>query len=166
MKFANEAVEVSHDREVAFFTSRVAIIPPGTKVPVTVFRKEADTYVPRTFEVTLAEAPRDRFHAEKFEDKEFGLTVRATTFDSVEDPEDPKSFLGVIVDKVEAAGWAGLGGIRRGDRILKIGQDEVQDLADFKQLLEKARQDKQKEVVFFIRRGISTHYIRADTDWK
>lgn len=166
IEFDGEPVEVSRNNQIDNFIDRVGRIPPGRKIAVKVLRRQAGKFAQQVLEVTVEEAPKDRYHAEKFKDDDFGITVREVTFDSADDPEDPDSFVGVIVDKVEAGGWAGLGGVRARDRILKIGEDQVKGLDDFKRLLELARKAKQKEVLFFVRRGISTHYIRAETHWE
>ncbi len=166
VEFAREPVEVSSSLQIDTFTNRVTGIAPGTKVPVTVLRREQGEFAQHVLEVTLEEAPKDRYHAEKFSDDQFGITVREITFDSADDPEEPESFVGVIVDQVEPGGWAGLAGVRPGDRALKIGEDRVQGIDDFKRLLELARKAEKKEVLLFVRRAVTTHYIRIETHWE
>jgi len=166
VEFAAEPLEVSSNAQIDTFTHRVTGIAAGTKVRVTVLRREQGKFAPHVLEVTLEEAPKDRYHAEKFSDDEFGITVREITFDSAEDPEDPESFAGIIVDTVEAGGWAGLAGVRPGDRVLNIGEDQVTGIDDFKRLLELARKAEKKEVLLFVRRAVTTHYIRIETHWE
>ena len=73
---------------------------------------------------------------------------------------------GLIVENVEPAGWAALSGLRQGDILLKINQTPVNDIQEFKKLIEEQVETKAKSIVFFVRRGIHTLYLEVQPDWK
>jgi serine protease Do len=66
-----------------------------------------------------------------------------------------ESASGVVVVQVEPGTPAAEGGLRRGDVILEVGQEEVKTAADLHRQLEGA----DKGVLLFVRRGDVTSYV-------
>ena len=104
------------------------------------------------------EARRDR-------NRDFDLTVREITFfDRVENRwgEDTR---GVIVQNVEFAGWAGLGGIVPGDLIQRIERSVVSDLDTYRAAMQELTLREPERVVFFVLRGVRTRFQYLEPDW-
>jgi len=73
---------------------------------------------------------------------------------------------GVIVEQVEGAGWAGLGGLSSGDLIQKIQGREIGGLADFRAAMAEVAKAQPARVVFVVLRGVQTRFQFVEPDWK
>lgn len=72
---------------------------------------------------------------------------------------------GVIIEKVEASGWAALGGLVSGDILLSVNGDGISSLDMFKETLSGFRETKPRSVVFFVQRGPRTHFLEVEPWW-
>ena len=84
----------------------------------------------------------------------FGMRVQNVT-PEIAEQLGVESASGVVVVQVEPGTPAAEGGLRRGDVILEVGQEEVKTSADFHRQLEAA----DKGVLLFVRRGNVTSYV-------
>lgn len=131
--------------------------PPGSKVPVTVWRDgktlELTTGV-RTarddeFQTPRANTPprQDRPDTKPAEKpNRLGLVVEALDDD---DKKELSITTGVMI--VDATGPAGRAGLRAGDAILMVNTTEVQSVAQFKELVDKL--DDKRNVALLVKRG-------------
>jgi serine protease Do len=130
----------------------VAEHPPGSKVDVVVLRKGDE----KTIRVTLGELEEEVLAGKARAEEELGLTVQEIT------PELSKALgleqeEGVVVSGVEPGSPAAAAGLRRGDVILEVNQDEVANLDAYRKSI---RQAKGKEsVLFLVRRGQGTLFV-------
>jgi len=108
--------------------------------------------------ITPEEARRDR-------NREFELSVRELTFFDRDENRWDDSVQGVIVQQVESAGWAQLGGIGPGDLIQRIDHRIITGLADYRIALEEITRKKPDRVVFVVLRGVRTHFQYIEPDW-
>lgn len=106
-----------------------------------------------------SEAPRAR-------DNDFELGVREITFFDRQDRRWDDSLTGVLVENVESAGWAGLGGIRGGDVIQRIADFEITDVASFKKAMDAINKQQPERVVFVVFRGFRTSFRFVEPEWK
>lgn len=125
---------------------------PGTKVTVEVLR-DGKT---QAFTVTLGQLPDDRGAGGSQVQEELGLTVQEVTPElqghlGLEAPE------GVVVSEVKRGSPAAEGGLRRGDVILEINQEEITSLDRYHSVLQEAK--GKESILFLVRRGQGTLYV-------
>jgi serine protease Do len=108
---------------------------------------------------TTEEALRER-------DAAFELLVREVTFFDREERRWSNAVQGVLVQAVEMAGFAGLGGVRPGDLIEEIAGARITTAAGFKATMAKISKEKPARVDFVLRRGVRTQHLVLEPDWK
>ena len=108
--------------------------------------------------LTPEEARRDR-------NTDFELTVRELTFFDRDANRWDDSVQGVLVEQVEEAGWAGLGGLQAGDLIQELGGKPVRGLAAYRKIMDEIKQAEPERVVFVVLRGVRTHFQYIEPDW-
>jgi len=120
----------------------------------------------QTIKVTLAPMPKTVGEAERFHDETFGLTVREMVVGDRISRELPASETGVVVSFLKPAGWAHDGGLRPGDIIKKVRDQDTPTLAEFKKVFRAEVKKKPKEVVLFVLRGKKdTQLVRIEPRW-
>ena len=152
-RFDGKVVEKSSD-----LPRIVGAVKPGSKVAVSVFRRGAV----RELNVVVAEIDGDKIAAESEDQagqapkstaaaKPYGLAVSELT-DAQKKELDVAG--GVRVE--EAADAAARAGLREGDVIVAVANQEVRGIKDFEAVLAKA--DKSKPVIVLYRRGEFARY--------
>jgi serine protease Do len=148
-------------QDTGLFTRSVKELEVGKPAELTIVRDNA----PVTLSVNTE---RERIGAaEAFRDsnKNFDLVVRELTFFDRDDNRWDDSVTGVLVENVENAGWAGLGGVREGDLIQRIDSTPITSLADYRKAMEAIEKARPKRVVFFVLRGVSTSFRFVEPEW-
>ena len=77
-----------------------------------------------------------------------------------------KKAQGLMVENVEAAGWASLAGLRQGDVILKVDGKSFNAIVDFRKRMETIATEQPNRVVFFVKRGIHTMFVEFEPNWE
>jgi serine protease Do len=108
--------------------------------------------------LTPEEARRDR-------NRDFDLTVRELTFFDRDQNRWDDDVTGVLVEQVEDAGWAGLGGIQPGDLIQQIEGQPVRGLESYRRIMAAIHAQQPERVVFVVLRGVRTHFQFVEPDW-
>ncbi len=159
LKFDNKAVEKSSDLPRIVGNTR-----PGTKVSLQVWRKGQT----RDLNVTVGETEPEK-SARAGGDKPstpgqggngalasnaYGVAV--TDLDG-ERKSQLKLKSGVYVESVDPSGAAARSGVRQGDVILAVNNQDVGNTRQFNEALGKL--DKAKTAVFLVRRGDSASYV-------
>jgi len=160
--FDGKPITFKEDSEMRDFTRVVRESGIGRTVPVAVIRDGQEMQL----SVLLEETPKTTAEAEKHEDKEFGLTVREITADFIIVSDLDPDIEGVVVDRVERAGWASLGGLVPGDIVKEIDGKQVVTLDEFKKILADIKERKPKQIAVFIERGRRTGFLRIEPDWE
>jgi serine protease Do len=109
--------------------------------------------------ITPDEAVRDQ-------NRDFELSVRELTFFDRDDNRWSDDVSGVVVSQVESAGWAGLGGVRSGDLIQRIGSYDIKDIDSYRKAIKAITKAQPDRVVFVILRDQRTHFQYVEPDWK
>jgi serine protease Do len=150
LKFDNKEIDSSNE-----LPRIVASTRPGAKVPVQVWRK-GDR---KDLTLTVGETPDER-GAKRAQGKKpagetlgkLGLTVSEV---SVDQRKELNIAGGVMVENAEGA--AARAGIRRGDVILAVNNQEIKSVEEFTRLV--APTDKPRTVALLVRRGEGSIYV-------
>jgi serine protease Do len=113
---------------------------PGTNVRLKVLRNGSEKAVT----LVLGTFPEETADAEEQEQDagvQLGMTLRELTPDLAARLELPRTAKGVVVMDVEAGSAAEDAGMQRGDVIVSVNGQTVEDPDDFKQEIDKARAD-------------------------
>lgn len=149
-------------QDAGLFSRRVRKLDIDGKATLTVLRgnEKIDVEVPleRT-RLTPSEAKRER-------DRDFEMVVREITFFDRDENHWDDDVTGVIVDQVESAGWAGLGGISGGDLLQRIDDKVITDLKSFRRAMDEIVKKQPERVVMVVLRGIRTNFQYLEPDWK
>jgi serine protease Do len=100
------------------------------------------------------------------QNRDFELSCRELTFFDRDENRWSDDVQGVVVSQIEPAGWAGLGGIRSGDLIQRIGNYEIKDIAGYRKAMKAITKAQSDRVVFVILRDQRTHFQYVEPDWK
>ncbi len=144
------------------FQRKVRDLEIGGQATLTVLRDGQPRNVTVALErtrLTPEEARRDR-------NTDFELTVRELTFFDVDENRWDEHVQGVLVVGLEPAGWAGIGGLRPGDLVQRIGDVTITDLASYRKAMEQLSEDQPPRVVFVVLRGVQTHFQYVEPDWR
>lgn len=135
----------------------VADTEVGNAVPVKLWRKNGEVSVKvkigvleETAEKVSVEAPEDEAPSSKTKIEDLGLTaanIDARLRDQYDLEDDTK---GVVVTEVDPAGPSAAKGIREGDVIVEISQDEVNTPSDLAERVKEAREAGRKLVLLLI----------------
>lgn len=104
--------------------------------------------------------------ARKDRNRDFEMTVREVTFFDRDENRWDENVTGVIVEQVESAGWAGLGGIESGDLIQRIGQHPISGLKSYRKAMKAVTKEQPQRVVVLLLRGVQTRFQYLEPDWK
>jgi serine protease Do len=141
---------VSESNELPMLVART---PLEKQVTLKVLRDKQPMELP----VTIAELQDDETQVAASGDSEkLGLTVQTLTPEIAENlgVEEAK---GVVVTAVESGSPADEAGLRRGDVILEVNRQAVEDADNYKAALKKG--EKGKNVLFLVRRGENTIFL-------
>jgi serine protease Do len=121
----------------------------------------------KTWSVPLAPRPVDDNSLVEYKDELFEFTVRQLSSSQRDRArqllgEEPA---GISVMKVEANGWASLGGLAPDDIILTLDGVVVDDIDELKTALRALRETKPRSVVFGVRRGPRTGFVEVEPRW-
>ncbi len=120
-----------------------------------------------TWTVPLSPSQIDDRNLEEYKDELFEFTVRDLT---AVQRDHIKGKIGVepsgaTVVRVEASGWAALGGLAPEDVILTLDGKPVADVPALKEMLVSLRDTKPRSVLFGIRRGPRTMFHEIEPRW-
>jgi serine protease Do len=140
--------------------------PDGTAKLVVLRVNEAGTAEKVDIEIPLERTRIGPEEALRERDTDFEFVVRELTFFDRDDNRWPESVQGVLLDQIEPAGWAGLGGLRAGDLIQQIDERTVTDLASFREAIADVKKRQPERVQFIVFRGNSTAFVFVEPDWR
>ncbi len=115
--------------------------------------------------VKLEQTRRTPEEARRDKNRDFELTVREITFFDRDENRWDDSVTGVIVEQIERAGWAQLGGIQPRDLIQRIDEFVIGNLDDYRTAIEQITKRQAKRAVFVVLRGVRTHFQYVEPDW-
>jgi len=160
-KVDDALVEASEPQDSDVFDALLRAYKPGSKAVLAVLREGKPTEVT----VTLKEAPRVENELRVYEDVLLEFRARDISYLDRVKRRWPKETTGALVSQVDAGGWASVGGLRTDDLVLAVDGKTVRDVKELEQLLRPMKEKKPGEVVFFVRRGVQTHFVEVQPSW-
>src|SRR6266403_1534575 len=131
----------------------VAREPIGKEVTVKVLRDKET----KEFKVMIAELKDEEIAAAgKNDGEKLGLTVQTLTPEIAQNLGVPE-LKGVVVTAVESGSSAEDAGLRRGDIILEVNRQAIEDVDDYRKALRAS--EKGKNVLLLVRRGDNTIFL-------
>lgn len=115
--------------------------------------------------VKLERSRRTTGEVNRLKNEDFGLTVRPVTFFDRDENHWSMDAQGVLVEDIEIAGWAQLGGLRRADLILQVAGKKTSELVDYREIMATVTEERPERVTFVVLRGAETRFQYVDTDW-
>ncbi|MCM2355912.1 MAG: PDZ domain-containing protein, partial [Arenimonas sp.] len=144
------------------FHQRVRDLAIGAKVRFDGFRDGKA----RSFDVTLAESPANTSALRTLALTRLRAQTREMGFYDRAARRLPASQQGVVVDGVEAGGPAGLAHLQGGDVIVRLGEQEVRDLAGLQAALDAALAKGNGRVIpVQVLRGQETRILYLERYW-
>ena len=115
--------------------------------------------------VVLERTRLTREEARRHDDNDFELSVRELTFFDRDENRWDGELRGVLIENVDPGGWAGLGGLRPGDLLLRINDEPVRGLKSFRRVLKEIKRQQPPRVVIVVLRGVKTRFQYLEPDW-
>jgi serine protease Do len=115
--------------------------------------------------VTLEKRPDPSNELPDYEEETFEFTVRELSFGDRISKRLKEKEPGLVVENVEPAGWASLAGLRQGDLVLKINGESMSEVELFEKKMDQWIKEKEKRIIFFVKRGIHTLFLELEPDW-
>lgn len=147
--------------ESGLLARRIRRLPIGSEALLTVLRQGEQ----REIGVELERTRPGPTEAARHRDNDFELIARAITFFDRDDRRWDEATRGVLVDQVESAGWAGLGGLRPGDLIQRFAGRRITDLESFEEALAATAEARSDRVEVVVLRGSRTRFLYLEPDW-
>ncbi len=147
---------------IEFFQNEIQRCKIGQEINLVIFRGGER----QELKLTLGEEPKRIADAKRYRNRQFGFNVREMVLQDTLARELPNNETGVVVEFVEQSGWAQDGGLKTGDIVKRVQDQEVKNLAEFEKVFSETTADKPAEVVLFVLRGSkTTHVVRIEPRW-
>ncbi|UCD83812.1 MAG: PDZ domain-containing protein [Deltaproteobacteria bacterium] len=156
-----EIIPASEPEDFEVLPAMIRQYKIGSKVKLTVLRGNEEFEI----KVKLAESPKLPREMEEYRDENFEFTVRDVVFFDRVREEWEEDLKGVLVEEVGEGGWAALAHLAVGDLILTVKGESVLDVASFGKIMKKVGNEKPKNVVFQVKRGIHNLFIELEPSW-
>ena len=156
MKIGDVIIEYdgSEVRESSELPLMVARTPLGKQVEVKVLRDKESLDV----RITIAELKdEEAVLAGKADEEKIGLAVQTLTPDIAQNLGVGEDVKGVVVTAVEPGTPGDDAGLHRGDIILEVNRQAIEDVGDYRKALSGS--EKGKNVLFLVRRGENTIFL-------
>lgn len=148
-------------QDSALLARRVRGLDIDDTVALTVRRDASTLEVPVVLERTRLTKEEARRH----DDGDFEISVRELTFFDRDENRWDSEVGGVLIENVDPGGWAGLGGLRASDLVLRMHGMPIRGLKSFRGALKEIKRDRPHRVVVVVLRGVKTHFQYLEPDW-
>lgn len=161
-EFQGEPIDVNREEDLGAFSEKLLRAGAGTSVEFGYLRDGEQ----RTTVATLAPAPKSSREADTVEAEELDLTVQEVTFDYLATRNLDPETQGVVVRQPPVAVRTNPNRVRRGDLLVKLGDQMIAGLPSFREAVETLREEKPVEVVLFVERGRESFFFAVKPDWE
>ena len=161
-KIDGQIIQAYRPEDIEVFGNMIKQYKPGAKVHFSGLRngKEINT------NIELQKRPTPANELPDFDEETFEFTVRELSFSDRINRRLNKDEPGLVVESVEAAGWASIAGLRKGDLIIKINNKTIKDITIFQKEMDLIVKRKAENCIFFVKRGIHSLFLELEPDWK
>jgi serine protease Do len=161
VSLGGEPIGVQRDDDIGSFAEK--ILRAGVEAELALsYVRDGQTYDTRA---QLAPAPRSVREALTMKVEELDLTVRELTYDYVATRFLEPDQQGVVVVQPPVGVSSNQNRILPGDLLVRVGDEPVQDLDRFRDLIARIRSQKPAEVVLFVERGRESFFSAVKPDW-
>ena len=136
----------------------------GAEVTLDVVRSPASEAT--QVKVKLEAPPTPASELKRYRDEDFEFTAREMSFDDRVNNKIDEAVRGVVVERVETAGWAQVAHVTMGDIVLSVDGKATPDAAAMERVMKGVKERKAKRVVFFVKRGIHTMFLELEPGWE
>jgi len=151
-------VSVRFEEQIPHFYKMIADYPVGSDVALKVRRAD------RLIDLVVKTHELGEVLGEDLECEEWGFTVKAITKQMAVDNQLDDT-LGVIVVGVKRVGGAADGGLRPGDVIREINENEVLNFKDFYDRYNELVSEKIDRILLTVKRSQNTKYVLLKIDY-
>jgi S1-C subfamily serine protease len=116
--------------------------------------------------VTLDASPRLPAEMEKYVDVHFEFTVRDIAFMDRIEQKLGEEIKGVLVADVVSGSWAALAHLTLGDLIVTVNDRPIDSVKTFRRMMEQISDQRSKNVIMQIQRGIHSFFVEIQPDWE
>ncbi len=160
-----QPVEVDKEEKLPVFQRMVAELGPGVSVEMAVVRRGDAGIDTLSFLATLEEAPMAANDAPEYENETLEFKVRNMVFaDYMITNLDPEEFVGVVVSELQMGGLADIGGLRIGDIVQRIGDQDIGSIEEAEAAMTGLETTNPEEIIFFIWRNNQTLFVNVKTE--
>ncbi len=154
-------LEIARAEDLEVFNNLIRRYRVGSTVKFEV-RRGAETL---TIDCPLEVTPPTASELANHKDTDFEFSARELSFqDRVLRRLDPE-LQGLLIERVDPAGWADLARLSSGDILLSIDGHPTPDIAALKKQLAAAKEAHAKRLVLFVKRGVQTVYLELEPNW-
>jgi serine protease Do len=162
-----DPLSIKKESSLPVFQKMVSGKGAGATLDLTVLRPSDQSVDTLAISLVLDKAPVAAGDAPSYKDRHFDVTFRDLVFaDYNRRNLDPGKLKGVLVDKIEAGGWADVGGLDPDDIVMKINDQAVSSVEETKAVFARLEQEKGREVVFMVWRDNKTQFVNVKTHWE
>ncbi len=161
-----QTVEVNKEEKVPIFQRKIAEMGPSAAVEFTILKRTDDKVDTTKVLATLEKTPMTATDSPEYENEELEFTVRDLVFsDYLYHNLDAESFAGVVVSELKSGGVAEIEGLRYGDIIQRISDQEVTSVGEVEVVMDELVEQKVAEIIFFVWRNQKTLFVNVKTDF-
>ncbi len=158
LELDGESVSARFVEELPTFYNKIAQHAPGSEISLKVLREE------QHFTFNVVTKRLGDLQGEDFECKGWGFTVKAITKQmQIDNQLDDTT--GVMLRGVKSVSTADEGGLRRGDVIVTVDRNQIQNLANFVAVYNELTGLKVEKALLTVRRGGATRFVPIIFDY-
>ncbi len=162
-----QRIEVDREEKLPIFQRTVSELGPGAALELAVYRPGENSVDTVSLFITLDKAPIAAMDAPEYKNEILEFSVRSLVFsDYMLYNLDEDALKGARVSDLKQGGLANIGGLRIGDIIQRVDNEEVISIENVEEIMDKISLDKPREVIFFIWRNYKTLFVNIKTDWQ
>ena len=162
LKMDGQIIQAMREEDSEVFGNMIREYKIGAEVIFSILRNGK----PMEIVAQLERRPTPANELDEYDDRDFEFKVRELAFADRVNLRLKKKALGLMVENVEAAGWAALAGLRQGDVILKVDGETIDGIKSFRNHMESIAEDQSERITFFVKRGIHTLFIEFEPNWE
>lgn len=159
-------------------TNGIAVAPSGLLETVALDQRVRNASLKEPFQVELlranqtravslmlSEQPIDTERAERTWVNELSMVVRDLTFYDRVDRNLAETQRGILIERIENGGFAGLAHLRSGDLLVRVNDADIASVDDLGAQLRRLQQIDAPKLSFLVLRGADTRLLFVDSPW-